>query len=263
MNNTRTCIIVEDEAIHSNRLRKLLAAAGNKIKIMAVCSTVSDAITKINELQPQLLFLDIQLQGNNRGGVDLLQQIAQPTFDVIFTTAYIDGNIEAIRRCGIDYLPKPYMQDELEDALRKVWAKHTGSVGIGQLHTLLHNLLTESLDEQFVWFTLTNGSFPVKIKNLIYGKASNQYTVMYVLDENTGKITEIMTSKGIGAWNKDLAALKFCRIHDNCLINTRHITKVDMKENMLYLKHIKGPLSMSATGKERINTIIKKPVFAI
>ncbi len=257
------CIIVEDEPVHSNRLKKLLSATDNRIKIMAICRSIEDALVKITEKQPHLLFLDIQLQGNARGGFELLQKIECPSFDVIFTTAYIDHNITEIRRCGLDYLPKPYIQSEFQDTLNKVWEKRVGNIGIAQLNSLLRNLATEQLDEQFVWLRLSKSSMPVKIKNLIYCMARDQYTNMYIKDEGTGTISEILTSTGIGAWEKDLSALKFCRIHDSYLINVRHILKVVLKTGTLYLKQVEKPLAISKTGKERLSAIMKAPFSAL
>jgi len=258
MNDFANCIIVEDEIVHSNRLRKLLSVTDERVRVLSVCRTQEDALARIHREHPQLLFLDIRLQDNARGGFDLLQKIERPAFDVIFTTAHIDGNINEIRRCGIDYLPKPYIQSELQDALNKFWERGIGHIGIGHLNTLLHNLVTDQLDEQMIWLKLAEGSIPVKIKSLIYCKARNQYTDMYVFDENSGKITEIRTSTGLGVWEKDLAGVRFCRTHDSYLVNIRHIAKVGASS--LHLKHIKDPLNVSPTGKERLNAIMKMPL---
>jgi two-component system LytT family response regulator len=234
-----------------------LDAADSKIEIISVCDTIEEAFTKIKEKLPHLLFLDIQLQENNRAGFDLLQKTGQSTFDVIFTTAHIDNNINEIRRCGIDYLPKPYIQDELQDALRKVWEKRRENVGNGQLDTLRHNLATQEMDEQIVCLKQLKGSVSFKIKNLIYCEARNQYTAMHVWNENEKKIKVIVATIGIGIWEKDFAGLKFCRIHDSCLINVRLIIKVEHKTSTLLLKHVTIPLRMSRTGKERLDAIIK------
>lgn len=258
MNDSVNCIIVEDEIVHSNRLRKLLSVTDERISVLSVCRTQEDAFARIQGEKPQLLFLDIRLQDHARGGFDLLQKIGRPAFDVIFTTAHIDGNINEIRRCGIDYLPKPYIQSELQDALKKFWERRVGNIGIGQLNALLHNLVTDQLDEQLIWLKLAEGSIPIKIKSLLYCEASNQYTDMYVLDEDSRKITKIRTSTGLGVWEKDLAGLRFCRTHDSYLVNIRHITKVGT--STLHLKHIKDPLKVSLTGKDRLNVIMKMPI---
>jgi len=257
MDKTLHCIIVEDEPIHSNRLKKLLATADKQIKIVAICTNIEEAVDSINKHSPELVFLDIQLQGDPRGGFELLKQFSRPAFDIVFTTAHIDKNILGIRRCGIGYLAKPYIQDELDDALSKVGEKQVGQTGTTQLETLLHNLVTEQMDEQLLWLNLTEGNIPVKIKNLIYCKANNEYTVMYIREETENdKIKKIITSKGIGVWTEYLTPLKFCRCHDSHLINLKHITKV-FKKNIT-LKYIPDPIPMSDSGKERLDLLIKK-----
>lgn len=251
------CIIVDDEPVHSNRLKKLLSAVDERVKIVAICPTIEEAVDKIGKLSPQLVFLDIQLHEDVRGGFEVLKHFKHPGFDVLFTTAHIDNNILEIRRCGIGYLPKPYAQQELEEHLRKVWEKQVGNVGVRQLETLLHNLITEQLDEQLIWVNLAEGSIPIKIKNLVYGKAIDQYTVLYVIEEEGGhKLEKITTSKGIGLWAENLAPLKFCRSHDSYIVNMRHITKIN-KSMTVSLRHVAEPLPLSRTGKERLNNLIK------
>ncbi|WP_276482565.1 LytR/AlgR family response regulator transcription factor [Paraflavitalea pollutisoli] len=257
MDTILNCIIVEDEPIHSNRLKKLLTAIDERVKILAICTTIEEAVEKITRLNPQLVFLDIQLQDEIRGGFEVIRHFKHPGFDVLFTTAHIDNNILEIRRCGLGYLAKPYVQQELEDNLRKVWEKQVGQVGVRQLETLLHNLITEQLDEQLIWVNLAEGSIPVKIKNLVYGKAIDQYTALYVLEEEgSHKIEKLTTSKGIGVWAEHLAPLKFCRSHDSYIINLRHIARIN-KSMTVTLRHVAEPLPLSRTGKERLNALIK------
>lgn len=257
MDTILNCIIVEDEPVHSNRLKKILNAVDERVKVVAVCTTIAEAVEKIGKLAPQLVFLDIQLHEDVRGGFEVLKQFKHPAFDVLFTTAHIDHNIQEIRRCGIGFLAKPYAQDELEESLRKVWEKQVGNVGVRQLETLLHNLMTEQLDEQLIWVNLAEGSIPVKIKNLVYGKAIDQYTALYVVDEENGnKLEKLTTSKGIGVWADHLAPLKFCRSHDSYIVNLRHITRVN-KSMTVSVRHVAEPLPLSRTGKERLNTLIK------
>lgn len=259
MENKLRCIIVEDEPIHGNRLKKLLAAADQDIEIIAVCASIEDAFDKISRHSPQLVFLDIQLQANPRGGFELLKKFRKPQFDVVFTTAHVDKNIEDIRRCGITYMLKPYVKGELEASLKKVYEKRDGNIGIRQLDTLLHNLVTEQLDEQLIWLGVSEGNIPVKIKNIVYCKAFNQYTTFYVIHENKkGEIKKITISRGIGEWTKILTPLKFCRCHDSYIINIRHIAKIVRKSGHVYLHQIEAPVSLSPSGRERLDALIKK-----
>jgi two-component system, LytTR family, response regulator len=252
-------IIVEDEAVHSNRLKKLLTATDSRIQVLGVCHSIEEAFTTICTQQPDVIFLDIKLHDNPRGGFDLLKKFKKIPFDVVFTTAHIDHNIEDIRRCGIDYLPKPYMPDELEESLKKLWEKRMGNIGMQQLHILLKNLVTEQPDDQSIWLKQSEGYLAIKAKDVIYCKSSNQYTSFFVKEENdASKLKVILNTKGIGIWEKDLAYLNFCRIHESFIVNMKYMTAFNPTTKTVTLKHVEERLKVSDTGKEKLLREIKK-----
>ncbi|MGO4293780.1 LytR/AlgR family response regulator transcription factor [Chitinophaga sp. RAB17] len=264
MNDVITSIIVEDEPIHSNRLKKLLTATDSRIRVLSVCHTIEEAFTAINTHQPDVIFLDIKLHDNPRGGFDLLKKFKKISFDVIFTTAHIDHNIKDIRRCGIDYLPKPYMPDELEEVLDKFWQKRPGDDSSRQINVLLSNLTTDQVDEQTISFRRSEGTYFVKAKNLIYCKSINQYTEIFIReDENDTHLKGIITTIGIGIWEDYLTSLNFCRIHDSTIINLKYITTFSPTKSEVTLKYLPEPLHASRNGKNKLIAEISKKTVRI
>src|SRR5436190_23339786 len=84
---------------------------------MAVCGTIEKAKEEIEALQPQLVFLDVELGANN--SFDLLRNLPAHTFKIIFVTAHSDYMLHAIRVSAVDYLLKPYLTQELRDAVTR------------------------------------------------------------------------------------------------------------------------------------------------
>src|SRR5690242_4844886 len=103
-------ILVDDEPRGLNSLQKLLELNCPDARIIATCNNVDTAIEKIKQLQPDLVFLDIAMPAKN--GFDLLKELKEVSFEVIFVTAHNQFMIEAFHFSAIDYLLKP-VDDEL------------------------------------------------------------------------------------------------------------------------------------------------------
>jgi len=110
-------LIIDDERLARNELKRLLEPF-HKIEIVGEAANAEEALTLIDELQPELLFLDIQMPGKN--GFELLTSIEGKAPDVIFTTAYDDYAIKAFEFNALDYLLKPIDSERLKDAIQRV-----------------------------------------------------------------------------------------------------------------------------------------------
>jgi two-component system LytT family response regulator len=115
-------IIVDDERLARNELRRLLDSFP-QIEIIEEASNGEEAITKINQLRPELVFLDIQMPG--KSGFEVLEALDDNIApDVIFTTAYDEYALKAFDFDAIDYLLKPIEPQRLEQAIRKLEEDH-------------------------------------------------------------------------------------------------------------------------------------------
>ena len=110
-------LIVDDERLARNELKRLLEPY-HKIEIVGEASNAEEALGMIDEFQPELLFLDIQMPGKN--GFELLTSIEGKAPDVIFTTAYDEYAIKAFQFNALDYLLKPIDSERLKDAINRV-----------------------------------------------------------------------------------------------------------------------------------------------
>lgn len=110
-------LLVDDERLARNELRRLLDNFP-KINIVGEAANAEEAIQLIDDLKPDLLFLDIQMPGKN--GFELLQSLEGHVPEVIFTTAYDEYAIKAFEFNALDYLLKPVEQHRLAEAIQRV-----------------------------------------------------------------------------------------------------------------------------------------------
>jgi two-component system LytT family response regulator len=251
-------IIVEDDPILSKELKKLIGEVDKRISVLATCDCVEDALQSIAKHKPELVFLDIELGGNEKAGFDILKGVAEVTFDAIFTTGHIENNISEVRIFGLDYIIKPYVIGELERAINNFHEKKGNKTNITQFMSFAKNLITENIGEQTIWLYDTDrNGIPVKIKNIRYCKSKNEYTTFYFFDEYDNSEKTWITSYGLGRWEEILERFKFCRIHNEHLVNfsqiKRHIGSTNEVELITGKK-----LDVSKSGKPKLMALMNK-----
>src|SRR4051812_40427271 len=110
-------LIIDDEFQSRKLIAKMLFLFFPEIHVAGEAATLQEAISAIEATQPQLIFLDVQLQGEN--GFDLLDKLSGFSFEIIFITAHHEFAVKAFRYSALDYLMKPIDQDEFKSAVTK------------------------------------------------------------------------------------------------------------------------------------------------
>ncbi len=276
-------IIVEDHSPHSDLLTEALQNTGYPIEIKETCVNINDALVAINRHKPDLVFLDIRLGGNTKGGFELLYQIKDIQFDIIFTTAYIDENISEIRRCGLYYFVKPYIQAEVNDVITRYWERTHENYSTGHIEALKANLLEDNIQDKTIYITNANESYPLRIKNIIYCYTNDPVLGLVFYSNNSELIAASKKNSGNAGFSvhpcntkpadyeclilhtkltmkqteADFAPLLFCPVHKSYLVNLLHVKKfVSRKTRPSEIIMSNGDvLPVSANGK---NTFLKR-----
>ncbi|OOG71113.1 LytTR family DNA-binding domain-containing protein [Algoriphagus sp. A40] len=219
-------ILVDDERHALESLKMLLERLfPEQFEFLALCNSVDQAIPAIQQHQPELVFLDIQMPQKN--GFALLEVMPQREFDVIFTTAYQDHAIAAFKQAAFDYLLKPI--DSLE--LQKTIIRYLEAKKSDPVQSLLENLSNQMEGLDIVAFSTLEGMEFVHFDEIKYLNADRNYTTIYL--ENNRKL---LISKSIGQVEAKLPASRFIRIHQSYTVNVAKIQRYDKSENFLILK---------------------------
>ncbi|MCB0430350.1 MAG: response regulator transcription factor [Flavobacteriales bacterium] len=210
-------IIVEDEQKSADVLKKLVEKYCPEVELAGMATGVQDGVKLIQEIKPELVFLDIEMHDGT--GFDLLQKVNAKTFDVIFTTAYIQYAIKAIRFSAMDYILKPIDADDLRDAVRRCLGRKDHSISDERFSTLLANLGNESRLKKIV-VPEGDGMTFIGLSDIIRCESDGNYT--YIILKG-GK--RIVATKTLGDYEDMLAEENFVRIHRSHLINLEHVSR--------------------------------------
>jgi len=238
------CVIVDDELKSRESIKILLEEFCQNAQVCATCQNVKEAIAAIQEHSPDVVFLDIQMQRET--GFDLLEQLKNIEFEVVFTTAYSEYAIKAFKFSAIDYLLKPVDIGELQRALEKVEKKLNGKIS-PRLEQLLGNLKATPSHSQDVKITLpsSDGLIFVKLTDIMYCEASSNYTFIHTQD---GK--KHVVSRTLKEYEDLLVDHDFFRIHNSFLVNIKTIKKYVRGEGGYVVLNNDVSLDVSKRRKE-------------
>ena len=233
-------VIIEDEFNAQNTLDKLIQYTQKDIEVIAKIDNVSDAITFLKEESPDLVFLDIELIGGN--AFQILESLESISFKILFTTAYDEFAIKAIKFDTIDYLLKPIDSDELTECLdrfRAVFKKeqiYKNAVDqvseINQKETE-KTLLIKTADAQYL----------LQIKDIVRCQSDGAYTIFYTSDK------KIMSARNLKYYENILSEHTFVRVHQSHLVNIK------------YIKAINSNNTVSLTNDEHIPVATRKKAY--
>ena len=212
-------IIIDGEPSSVNVLLMLLRKKClNDIDIIATSNSPQEGKLLIEQHQPDLVFLDVEMPGLS--GIDLVKSFSKPTFQVVFITAYDAYAVEAFRLCAIDYLLKPVEADDVVSVVEKI--KKDKSQNQSSLHLQIQDMQRFLRDhvsaERKIGIGMADKIIFVNIADIVYCEANGAYTNVFL---SSGK--KIVASKTLGDFELQLVSFKFFRIHHSTLINLWHI----------------------------------------
>ena len=229
-------IIVDDEELAREDLKVLLKDF-NEIEIIGESETVEETKKLIEKLNPDLIFLDIQMPG--KSGIDLLKEI-QTNARIIFVTAFDEYAIRAFEVNARDYLLKPVNKERLALAIEKLKTDQDAK-----------DFSQSKLDFGDNIFLMVNNHFQfLKISSIIKIISAGNYTEVHTSSKLKGLVL-----KSLKDWESRLPGNYFVRIHRNAIVNLEFVDHVEGWFNYSYkvfLKETKDPLVMSRRYASRL-----------
>ncbi len=241
-------VIIEDEEQAISALLSDISRYCPELEVAGTAGSVEKGVALIEETKPELVFLDIQLTDGL--GFEILRLVQKNhAFKVIFTTAYSQYAINAIKFSALDYLLKPIDADELVVAVNKAKTTNKNDVQI-QIENFIKN---QSLQNQNKRITLqtTQGIFVHEIQTILKCTSEGNYTNIHFTD---GKKTLI--SKPLKDFEDLLCNNGFERIHNSHIINLNHLTSFIYKDGGYVILSDKSTLPVSKRKKASLIEIL-------
>ncbi|WP_066630464.1 LytR/AlgR family response regulator transcription factor [Labilibacter marinus] len=215
--NTYKTIIIDDEQPALIRLRELLSRYEN-IEIICEAENGIEAVKKINQYQPNLIFLDIKMPGLN--GFEVLEKITHSPY-VIFCTAYDEYALKAFETKSIDYLVKPVRPERLHKAMDKLNEMSDPS-DKDELLAMVKQLMHSNKKEEATTLPIKTGDKIIfqKLSEVIYLQASEKYIEIHTRQGETHLMDQSLKNL------EDKLPSYFMRIHRSYIINTNEIKEI-------------------------------------
>lgn len=220
-------VLIDDEKKAVKNLTLLIDEFCENVEVVGSANSVNEGVKVIESHKPDLVFLDIEMPFGT--GFDLLSQLENVDFEVIFVTAYNQYAIKAIKNNALDYILKPVGVEELRQAISKVEVKRDsfvkGSVD-GRLESLLESMNSKTALPVKLALPCDGGYEMVLIDSIVRCEASINYTIIYF--EKGKKVT---ASKTLKFFEDLLPEGNFFRVHQSHLVNLDKVDKYFKSEN--------------------------------
>ncbi|MBS1667952.1 MAG: LytTR family transcriptional regulator DNA-binding domain-containing protein [Bacteroidetes bacterium] len=241
-------LIIDDEPLARSIVKEFLQSYPN-IEIAEECSDGFEGVKAIQQHQPDIIFLDIQMPKIN--GFEMLEIIDNPPA-TIFTTAFDEYAIKAFESHAVDYLLKPFSKARFDKAMQK-W--------LGQINMVQQKNNTQSLLESVAQSPAQSQRVVVKtagrikiipVEDIHYLEASDDYVKLHT------KEGSFLKNRTMGYFEQMLDANLFTRTHRSFMVNLQQITRIEPYEKESYLAILKtgAQVPVSRTGYTKLKQVL-------
>ncbi len=244
-------IVIDDECNARTALKKLVEKYCDSVSIIAEASSVTAGVELIKNLNPDLVFLDVEMPEHN--GFSLFEKIAPITFEVIFTTAYDQYALKAIKYSALDYLLKPINIVDLQTAIAKVTSVKKLALNQNRFEVLVGNVNNNMHQLNKIAIPSIDSYVMVKITDILYCEADGNYAYIYLLNQE-----KILVSKTLKWIEELLPESTFFRIHKSYIINLNLMKKYLKTEDQVLMENEILLAVSDRQRKELIGKIVSK-----
>ncbi len=248
--------IIEDEPHAQRALVQLVERVAPEVNIAGIAASVREGVQLIENAIPDLIFLDVRL--GQETGFDLLRAFPQPTFDIVFVTAYDEYAVEAFKWNAIHYLTKPLNSSELRQAIQKV-KQHQYRLDALQLKGVLRQVVTREPSEHIV-LAYNSVVERLLLKHIIRLESDSGVTHFYYMEEDMitqkRQVSRKTVSLNIGHY-ASLLPVQFFRCHQSHIVNREFVQLYDKSEQFILLQTGER-IPVSRRGKEGIGEWIRQ-----
>ncbi len=249
-----TAILIDDDQNLRSGMKQLLARYAPEIKIIGEADSVANGVEVIDHLQPQVVFLDIQM--NDGTGFDILEQLAlkngKITSHIVFITAHEQYAIKAFRFSALDFLLKPVDPDELQKVIEKIKSIVVKSDDYAHIDLLLENIRKKVDNFKRIALSNSDGMHLFEVSDIIRCESEDNYTKFYIKNNKP-----ILISKTLKEYEELLTDHGFVRIHQSHLINLAFLKSYIKKDGGYVVMADNSNLPISQRKREQLQEVLK------
>lgn len=214
----KKALIIDDENRTRDLIAKMINSFGLDVEAIPAAGNVEEGIEAIEQHQPELVILDIQMPDGT--GFDVLKAVPKKNFEVIFVTAHEEFAIKAIKFSALDYILKPIDVEELRGAIERALATIDMKKDEVQFDALQHNIHPQQ--KKRLVLKTQESVHVVELDQIIRCESDRNYTSFYLTG---GK--KILVSKTLKEYETLLTGYNFLRVQQSHLINLDYVERYD------------------------------------
>ena len=239
-----TTIIIDDEPLARSIVKEYLQSYPG-VELVAECNDGFEGLKAIQQFEPELIFLDIQMPKIN--GFEMLELIESPPA-VIFTTAFDEFAIKAFELNAVDYLLKPFSKERFEKAVEKYGMQHNKQ----QTQEVIETAAQSPAQQNRVVVKDGNKIKIIPVNQINYLEAADDYVKIVTVNGT------FLKKRTMSFFEQSLSAYHFVRVHRSYLVNTQLITRIDVyeKDSHLLLLSTGAKLPVSKAGYAKLKSVL-------
>lgn len=247
-------LIVDNELPVRGALREMIQLVSHQPFLIEEADGVLSGLKMIDSFKPDILFLDIQMDDGS--GFDLLQQVPQPAFQLIFTTAFDNYAIRAFQFSALDYLLKPIDPAALQKSLERAITQLNQAGLNRQLSVLLQQVSAPLSADKKIVLKDNSAAYYVKVADIFYCQAEGTYTRFSVAN-----MPPVMVSRNLKEFETLLEPLGFLRTHHSYLVNTATIRRFDKADGGSLVLDNGDRIPVSQRKRDFVLAMLEKSSF--
>jgi two-component system LytT family response regulator len=211
-----TTIIVDDELHCRMSLATLIEKNFPVLSVKAICKSPEEGIQAINEHHPDLVFLDVEMPPSS--GFEMLQQLDEIDFEIVFTTAYEKYALQAIKFSAMDYLLKPIGKEDLAEVVLRMKERRSFEKSAKKIEALFENIKNMKGSSKKIVLPATNGIELIYLQDIVRLESNGNYTTFHLKNKQ-----KIVVPKTIKEYEEMLEDVNFFRVHNSHIINLQYV----------------------------------------
>ena len=238
-------VIIDDTQKARQALVKMLGMYCPEIEIIGSGENVASGIDAIRKYRPQLVFLDIHMPDGT--GFDLLQQLGEFDFNVIFTTAHQEYAVQAFRFSALDFLLKPVDPKELVIAVHKAEKLRSTNDLEMRFNAFLNNMDDASSKTKKIVLKTTGKAHIIPVQDIVRCESDSNYTRFCFKNEK-----ELLVSTTLKEYDELLSGCGFYRVHQSHLVNLSYVVSYEYGKGGYVILKDQTSIPVSPMRKERL-----------